>query len=110
MHDHMDRVWQEVKTRLMSPPFNMKQEGGHLRRGVCPDCGKKELWAKYADKPGVVYCSRETKCGYTATAKELFNDLFDAKRVVRENPPTQQNPNAPADANTLRITAPNISE
>ncbi len=104
-----DKVWQEVKGKLMSEPFNMKQEQGNLRRGVCPSCSKKELWAKYAERPGVIYCSRESKCGYTATAKELFEELFDPKRIVRENPATQHNPNAPADAYMQQVRGFDLS-
>ncbi len=91
-------VWLEVRQRLMNEPYNMKAHGDHLRAGRCPNCGKKSLWTKHGHEPARVWCDRENNCGYTATAKELFYDLFDAKRILRDNPPTPENPNASADA------------
>lgn len=93
-----EHVWQEVKKRLMAAPYGMKQFGSNLREGVCPECGKKTLWSKYAEQPAKVYCDRESKCGYESTAKDLFPDLFDYRRIVRDHPPTAENPNATADA------------
>lgn len=93
-----DHVWAEVRNRLMADPYNLKERGGHLREGICPSCGKKTLWTKHANQPGRVWCDRENNCGYSATAKELFPDLFDFRRVVRDNPATPENPNATADA------------
>lgn len=92
------KIWDEVRGLLMAEPYNMKHTGNHLREGVCPSCGKKTLWTKHAAEPARVWCDRENHCGYTATAKELFPDLFDAKRIIRDNPPTPANPNAPAEA------------
>lgn len=96
-------IWDQVKSRLLDEPYKMKQRGTNLREGVCPGCGKKTLWTKYAEEPAKVWCDRENNCGYTATAKELFPDLFDARRVIRDNPPSPTNPNAPADAWMQRI-------
>ena len=93
-----NKIWSEIRGRLTSEPYNMKLHGTNLREGVCPSCGKKTLWTKYAEEPAVVYCDRENNCGYTATAKELFPDLFDARRVIRDNPATPENPNATARA------------
>ncbi len=93
-----EHVWQQVKQRLMDAPYTMKQRGANLREGICPSCGKKTLWAKYAEQPGVIYCDRNNNCGYTQNTKELFPDLFDHRRILRENPPTPENPNASADA------------
>lgn len=93
-----EHVWQEVKSRLMQPPYSMKQRGTNLREGICPSCGKKTLWTKYAEQPGKIYCDRESKCSYEATAKELFTDLFDHRRILRDNPATHENPTATADA------------
>lgn len=91
-------VWLEVRQRLMNEPFLMKAHGDHLREGRCPQCGKKSLWTKHGHEPARVWCDRENNCGYTATAKELFYDLFDAKRILKDHPVTPENPNAGADA------------
>lgn len=102
-------IWGDVRARFLNEPFKMKQHGDHLREGVCPQCGKKTLWTKHAAEPAIVWCDRENNCGYTATAKELFPDLFDARRVMRDNPPTPENPTATADAWLRQIRGFDIS-
>ena len=96
----LDDIWLQVSERLQNPNggYQMRKRGTALRMGVCPSCGHKTLWSKYADKPGRVWCDRESKCSYTATAKELFPDLFDPLRIIKTAPPTRENPNATADA------------
>jgi hypothetical protein len=103
-----EHVWQEVKQRLLNAPYSMKQRGTNLREGTCPSCGKKTLWTKYAEQPGKIYCDRESKCGYEATTKELFPDLFDHRRILRDNPATPENPNASADAWLCELRGFNI--
>ncbi len=103
-------VWEQVTARLMDVPFSMTRHGDNLRDGVCPKCGKKSLWAKYADQAGRVWCNRESKCKYTATAKELFPDLFDPIRIVKDYPATPEKPNATADAYLKQIRGFDISK
>lgn len=102
-------VWDDVRGRLLSEPYNCKQHGDHLREGRCPQCSKKTLWTPHAAEPARVWCDRENNCGYTATAKELFPDLFDAARVLRDHPITPENPNAGADAWMQHIRGLDIS-
>ena len=67
----------------------------HLRKGLCPACGKKELWIK-KDEPWRVSCNRMDKCGWTASTRELLPELFSefSKRYA----PTEEKPNRTADA------------
>jgi len=67
----------------------------HLQGGLCPDCGKKELWAYY-DKPLALMCSRLSKCGFNVTAKDLYPDIFE--EFSKRYQPTPAKPNATADA------------
>ncbi len=96
--NNQDKLWDEVRARLMAEPYTMKQRGNRLFDGRCPSCGKKELWCNHAEEPNKLKCNREDKCQFEATAKDLFPDLFDVKKLLADNPPTRENPNAPADA------------
>lgn len=78
---------------------------GWLRRGVCPNCGKRELYTR-EDAPWVLRCGRLNHCGYEAHAKELWPELFSdystrarnlAKIQAQKDPDFQPNPNAAAD-------------
>ncbi|MBB3586878.1 toprim domain-containing protein [Sphingomonas sp. BK481] len=79
--------------------FGLQMKGTYLRGGKCPPehggCGKKELWAN-AEKPWVLRCGREDKCGETFSVKQLYPEIFDdwSKRHVK----TAEAPNAAADA------------
>ncbi len=79
--------------------FGLKEKGTFLRGGKCPPehggCGKLELWAN-ADKPWVLRCGREDKCGETFSVKQLYPEIFDdwSKRYKK----TPEAPNAAADA------------
>lgn len=49
-------------------------------RYVCPECGRKRVFARYIDTesgkylaPNVGRCNREVKCGYHYTPKKYFN-------------------------------------
>lgn len=75
--------------------FNMVIRGEHLRGGECPECGKKTLWTWHS-KPGRVQCDRTNNCNFSATSKDLFPDLFE--KISEKYKPTEQNPNATADA------------
>lgn len=56
--------------------FKFVQRKGWLRQGVCPSCGKKELYTN-AERPFVVHCGRLNNCGYEASVRELYPSLFD---------------------------------
>jgi len=57
-----------------------------LQQGVCPNCGKKELFK----------CNRSNKCATELHVKDLYPDLFNA--WSKRYPVTRQSPHAAADA------------
>lgn len=75
--------------------FEFKTEGRYLRKGICPQCRKKELYA-VEEAPWVVRCGRVNNCGYEDHVKELYPALFEdwSKRAA---PRLKENPNAAAD-------------
>lgn len=81
--------------RHLDRDYGFKIEGTYLRKGVCPACGKKELYAN-AEKPWVLRCGRLNKCGVEYHVKELYPDLFT--NWSERHPVTPQDPNAAADA------------
>jgi hypothetical protein len=81
--------------RHLDRDYGFKVEGAYLRKGVCPSCSKKELYAN-AEKPWVLRCGRLNKCGVEYHVKELYPDLFT--NWSERHPVTQQDPNAAADA------------
>ena len=82
-------------TQRIKADFGLRERGTYLRDGRCPACDKKELWTG-AEKPWVLRCGRENRCGQTFHVKELYPDIFDdwSKRHRQ----TKENPNAAADA------------
>lgn len=76
-------------------PYGLTRSGGRLDRGLCPSCGKKELWVGL-DQPYVIRCNRVNKCGWEQRVKDLWPDLNT--EVWKRNPPTTKNPNATAEA------------
>ncbi|HAV6109641.1 TPA: toprim [Acinetobacter baumannii] len=75
--------------------FSFKTRGEWFREGVCPQCGKKELYT-HAHNPRIVKCGRLVKCGYEEHVKDICDDLF--KDWSEYHPQTDTNPNAAADA------------
>jgi hypothetical protein len=75
--------------------FSFKEAGEWLRQGVCPQCGKKELYTN-REHPWVLRCGRLNKCGAEFHVKELYPELFNAWSKLY--PSTEKNPNAAADA------------
>ncbi|SMF94414.1 Toprim-like [Methylomagnum ishizawai] len=84
----------EIAARLIRE-FQFKEEGTHLRKGVCPACGKKELWT-WAEKPFHIQCARLSKCGWESGAKALFPELFT--EFNKRYPATPADPLATARA------------
>lgn len=82
-------------TRRVLADYGFKEKGTWLQEGRCPDCRKKELYAK-AEAPWVLRCGRVNNCGAEIHVKDLYADLFeswsDRYRV------TEANPTAAADA------------
>lgn len=88
-------ILREVTARL-TKDYNLRERGGFLREGKCPQCNdKKALWTP-AGHPWVLRCGRVEKCGWEGETKSLYPEIFDdwSKRYKA----TKQNPNAAADA------------
>lgn len=91
-----DDTRSELISRLMYD-YGLKASSDRqfLRYGRCPSCGKKELFAG-ADAPWTIQCGRANKCGYQASTRDVYPDIF--ANWTKKNPPTPSNPNATADA------------
>lgn len=85
---------QEVIAALMRD-FAFKREGQWLRKGKCPDCGKKELYT-HGEEPKVLKCGRLDRCGYEQSIRSYYPEIFTdwSKRYAA----TPKDPNAAADA------------
>lgn len=96
-----------IRSALIASPFDMKERGDWLQQGICPSCGKKELYAP-SDTPWWVRCNRHNNCGYEDNIKELMPELFAdwGKRY----PVTDNNPNATADAYLSNMRGFNTAE
>lgn len=84
----------EIVKRLQAD-YGMKHKGAFLREGVCPECGKKELFIS-ANEPHHLKCGRENKCGWGKNTRELYPDLW--KPLHEQYPATKADPNATARA------------
>lgn len=84
----------DISRRLIAD-FAFKERGAWLQEGKCPECGKREMYAK-TESPWVIRCGRLSKCGAEIAVKDLYRDLFESwsDRYV----PTETNPFAAADA------------
>jgi len=87
--------------------FNFKKVGDWYREGLCPQCGKKELFT-HAETPRVVKCGRLNKCGYEEHVKEICDDLF--KDWSKDFPRTHENPHAAADAYLVNARGFDVSK
>lgn len=87
----------EVSKRLKAD-YGFEERGTYLRRGKCPQCDKREVWAG-AEKPWVLRCGRIDRCGWEGHVKELYPEIFDdwSKRHRQ----TEAAPHAAADAYLL---------
>lgn len=87
---------EQVLARLVSDfRFKKSADGKHLQGGICPNCGKKELWT-WLESPWVLQCSRENKCGHSVNIRELYPDLF--ANFNERFQPTADDPKATARA------------
>ncbi len=89
------RIGDIINGLLADPRLQLVEKGGYLRNGICPACGKKELYVRKS-QPFRIACGRENNCGASWTAKELLPHLFE--NWEKRFPPSDQNPNATADA------------
>lgn len=88
-----DQVTEIVKR--LKHDYGMKEEGGYLRKGECPECKKRELFIS-ATEPHHLKCGRETNCGWGINIRELYPDI--RKPLHEQHPPTKADPNATARA------------
>lgn len=75
--------------------FEFQDSGNYLTKGVCPNCGKKELFIS-KEKPFVLKCNRLNQCGYQESVREALPELFED--LSKRYPPTEGNSHATADA------------
>lgn len=92
MHNHINS---ELIINKLIHDFHFKTQNNYLRQGVCPNCKKKELFTSI-EKPFVLRCGRENKCGAEFVVKELYPEFFD--NWSTHYPKTEFSPNAAADA------------
>ncbi|MBQ4864581.1 toprim domain-containing protein [Pseudoalteromonas sp. MMG013] len=92
----------EVIPRLLND-YGFKQTGSEfMQQGVCPSCGKKELYAN-SKHPWVLRCGRLNKCGDEFHIKDIYPDLFESwsdrfPQKTQQNNQIVENPSAAADA------------
>ena len=84
-----------VRALLAESSLQFQQQGEYLRKGICPCCGKKELFIS-TEKPWKVQCGRLNKCGWSSSTRELLPDLF--ADFATKYPPTEKDRNATASA------------
>lgn len=84
-----------VHALLAQRAFQFQDAGDYLRKGICPGCGKKELFVA-KDKPWKICCGRLNKCGWSATTRELLPELF--ADFSKKYPPTYEDQNRTASA------------
>lgn len=75
--------------------YGFKEKGRFLQEGKCPACDKRELFT-WADKPYVLRCGRENRCGETFAVKPLYPEIFDD--WSKRHRATPEKPHAAADA------------
>ncbi|MET0373625.1 MAG: toprim domain-containing protein, partial [Rhizorhabdus sp.] len=89
----------DIKRELLDAlarDFRFKpRRGAWLQGGTCPQCGKKEVFAN-ADNPRIIKCGRIERCGWDATAKDLYPEIFDS--FSKRFQATDDNPHAAAEA------------
>lgn len=94
----MDNDLREKILSRLKADFTFPSTGNSARvwrGGKCPDCKGKEVYV-YTDKPWVVRCGRESKCGHEWSTRDLYSDLFD--NWSERHPQTSEDPHAAAKA------------
>lgn len=93
---YSESVLADIRAALIADPeLQFKPEGNMLRKGTCPECGKKEVFISL-DKPFRLQCGRANKCGWTQSTRLRYPQIFE--NLSQRYPATEENPNAPADA------------
>lgn len=85
----MDPMTRQNVIHCLTNQYRMQllSNGTHYKKGVCPQCGERKLWA-FADNPWTIQCDRMHKCGYSAKMNEVHPELFATvtERAERELP------------------------
>ena len=108
--DEENETGREQIIKNLKRDFSFVESKGVLRKGKCPACQKSEMFTKVAE-PWVIFCPRQNKCEggpYRATAKELYPELYE--NYNKRCPPTEENPNATADAYMQESRGFNLSK
>ena len=74
-HRKMDSALRESIISLLTSKYGMRRSGDNFAGGICPDCGKKDLWA-VGEEPWSIQCNRINNCGYKGLIRELHPELF----------------------------------
>ena len=105
---YSDEMTESIRRALIADNrFEFRREGDFLRQGICPNCGKKTCYIKLTE-PYRVSCDRLNKCGWSASTWDLYRDLFES--LSRRIRPTQENPDATADAYMRDIRGFNLDK
>jgi len=88
-------VHEIVRALINDPVLQFKDRGSYLQEGVCPSCGKKELYVS-KEKPWIIDCNRKNRCGANFKVSELVPELFT--NFTERYKPTEKEPNRTADA------------
>lgn len=96
-----------VEALLAESSLDFKDKGEYLREGICPSCGKKELFVRKSN-PWKIACSRLNNCGCMYSFKELLPDF--STNFFKKFPPSNKNPSATADAYLSRARGFNIEK
>lgn len=83
-----------VEALLADPAYDLVEKGTYLT-GKCPACGKHELFIS-KEKPWVLQCNRLNRCGWSASTRKLYPELFE--NYARRYPATIKEPNKTADS------------
>ena len=87
-------VHEIVRALVNDPVLQFKDRGSYLQEGVCPSCGKKELYVS-KEKPWIIDCNRKNRCGANFKVNELVPELFT--NFAERYKPTEKEPNKTAD-------------
>ncbi len=85
----------QIITQRLLADYGFKVKPSWLQHGICPACGKKELYT-HADNPWVLRCGRLNHCAWEGHVKEIYADLFNS--WSERFPLANNNPHAAADA------------
>lgn len=92
----MDDTLRDTILGCLRTDYKFRSTGGAwMRGGRCPDCKGNELFIS-TEKPWVLRCGRENKCGHEWSTRDLYSDLFD--NWSDRHPQTPEDPHAAAKA------------